>query len=439
MYDLSFLREHYGIIDEHMKRRGITISIANDLIAIDKERREAISACEVLLSQRRKISTKAGVARQEGDQKLFEQLRQEQLDMRSAISEAESLAEEKDNLLMASLMEVPNLLAEDVPDGGGEEDNVEVYRRGEIPVFCFSPKKHHVLGEQMGMMDSKISGGKISGSRFSSLKGPLARLHRVLAEFMIGTHVTRNNFEEYMVPVLVRENILEGSGHLPKFREDLYKIEGNDLWLIPTAETYLTHIPAFIRNLSDDMLPLRYVAYTECFRSEAGSAGRDMQGMFRQHQFGKVELVAVAHPDESANELEYITKCAEGILNDLEISYRKVLLCSADTGFSSMQTFDLEVWLPGEEDGVGGLYREISSCSLCGDFQSRRMGMRCRDKDGGKIYPHTLNGSGVAVGRCMIAVMENYQTEDGGIEIPRVLRPMLGGAMYITPMGEFAL
>jgi seryl-tRNA synthetase len=333
-------------------------------------------------------------------------------------TEEASLAEN----LESRLLELPNLLDESVPDGDDEDQNQLIRTIGDVPSFSFTPKDHVALGEGLGLMDFAL-GAKLAGARFVVLSGQLARLERALAAFMLDTHTGEFGYVETLPPALVNSQTMTGTGQLPKFAEDLYRT--GDKWLIPTAEVPLTNIVA--DEITDSaVLPLRMTAYTQCFRSEAGSAGRDTRGMIRQHQFSKVEMVSIVHPDQSADELERMTSCAETILQKLELPYRVLKLCSGDTGFSAQQTYDLEVWLPGQDEGRG-MYREISSCSNCGPFQARRMKARFRDVETGETrFLHTLNGSGLAVGRTLIAVLENGQQDDGSILLPKVLHSYMG-------------
>jgi seryl-tRNA synthetase len=328
-------------------------------------------------------------------------------------------------------MGIDNLPYDDTPDGADEADNVEIHRWGTPASFDFAPKEHFELPATQDGLDFETA-GKISGSRFVILSGAIARMHRALAQFMLDIHVQENGLTETNTPVLVRDEAMRGTGQLPKFAEDSYQTT-NGWWLIPTSEVTLTNIVSSL-TLDETQLPRRYTAHSLCFRSEAGSAGRDTAGMLRQHQFEKVEMVSVTHPDHSRAELDRMTKCAEGILERLELPYRTVALCVGDMGFGARRTHDIEVWLPGQN-----AYREISSCSVCGDFQARRMNARFRPAGGGKPeFVHTLNGSGLAVGRCLIAVLENGQQADGSVEIPKALRPYMGNTTKITADGSLA-
>jgi seryl-tRNA synthetase len=321
---------------------------------------------------------------------------------------------------------VPNLPAAGVPDGADEKSNVEIRRYGTQRNFAFQPREHDAIGEKLGMMDFAAA-ARLSGARFVVLRRDLARLERALAAFMLDLHTREFGYQETMPPYLVREAALYGTGQLPKFAADLFKTT-DDFWLIPTAEVPLTNLVAD-QILDESVLPLRFTAHTPCFRSEAGAAGKDTRGMIRQHQFSKVELVSIAHPDQSAAEHERMTACAEEVLRRLDLSYRVVTLCAGDTGFAAQMTYDIEVWLPGQ-----GMYREISSCSNCGDFQARRMKARFRKPgEKGTRFVHTLNGSGLAVGRTLIAILENYQEEDGTVILPDALVPYMGGTKVIAP------
>ena len=350
-------------------------------------------------------------------------------DLKGTAQELEARERDLQDELDTALSVLPNILADDVPDGASEDENVELRRVGDIPTFDFKPKEHYELGEALGLMDFETA-AKISGSRFVVTSGQIARLERALAAFMIDVHTLEKGYLEVSPPVMVRGDSLFGTGQLPKFEEDLYKT-GEGHYMIPTAEVPLTNL---VRDsiLSEDDLPKRFTAHTLCFRSEAGSAGKDTAGMLRQHQFAKVEMVSITTPEQSAKEHERMTACAEDILKRLELPYRVVVLCSGDTGFGARKTYDIEVWLPGQDS-----YREISSCSNCGDFQARRMKARYRPEgEKGTQFVHTLNGSGLAVGRTLIAVMENYQQADGSIKIPDILVPYMGGVTEIRAEKE---
>ena len=429
MHDIRLIRDNPEAFDAALTRRSSAFAGASSrLLEIDAARRAKIAAAEAALAERNAASKEVGKAKAAGDDAEFERLRALVAAKKDEIARLEDEAKVEDERLQAELMGIPNLPYDDIPDGADEADNAEVGRWGEPPNWSFDAKEHWEIGEAMGLMDFETA-AKLSGSRFMVLSGALIRLHRALAQFMLDTQVDENGLTETWTPVLVRDEAMVGTGQLPKFAEDSYQTT-NGWWLIPTAEVTLTNISAG-EILDESHLPRRYTAHTQCFRSEAGSAGKDTRGMLRQHQFEKVEMVSVVKPEESEGELERMRRCAEGILEALEIPYRTVVLCTGDMGFGSRRTYDLEVWLPGQK-----AYREISSCSTCGDFQARRMNARFR-REGEKKpeFVHTLNGSGLAVGRALIAVMENYQTADGGMTIPEVLQSYMGGATVITPDG----
>ncbi|MGG7566369.1 serine--tRNA ligase [Rhodovulum sp. DZ06] len=430
MHDIRQIRENPEAFDAALSRRGAA-PVSAEILAVDESRRAKIKAAEDALAERNAASKQVGKAKASGDEAEFERLRALVADKKAEIARLEEEAKAEDARLNDLLLVIPNLPLDSVPEGADEDANQELSRWGEIPDFPFAPKEHYQLGEAMGLMDFETP-AKISGARFMMLTGALTRLHRALAQFMLDTHVDENGLEETWTPVLVRPETMLGTGQLPKFAEDSYQTT-NGWWLIPTAEVTLTSIPAG-EILAEGDLPKRYVAWSQCFRSEAGSAGRDTAGILRQHQFEKVEMVSITRPEDGEAELERMTRCAEGILEALGLPYRRMLLCTGDMGFGARRTHDLEVWLPGQNT-----YREISSVSLCGDFQSRRMNARFR-REGEKKpeFPSTLNGSGLAVGRTLIAVMENGQQEDGSITIPEVLRGYMKGATKITAEGALA-
>lgn len=430
MHDIRQIRENPEAFDAALSRRGAA-PVSSEILALDASRREKIAAAEAALAERNAASKQVGAAKAKGDEAEFERLRALVADKKAEIARLEDEAKAEDAALTDLLLTIPNLPLDSVPEGADEAANVELTRWGTPRAFGFQPKEHYVLGEAMGLMDFETA-AKLSGARFMLLSGALTRLHRALAQFMLDTHVDENGLTETWTPVLVRSETMLGTGQLPKFAEDSYQTT-NGWWLIPTAEVTLTSIPAG-EILDESVLPRRYVAWSQCFRSEAGSAGRDTAGILRQHQFEKVEMVSIVKPEEGEAELERMTRCAEGILEKLELPYRRMLLCSGDMGFGARRTHDLEVWLPGQD-----CYREISSVSLCGEFQSRRMNARFR-REGEKKpeFLATLNGSGLAVGRTLIAVMENNQQEDGSIRIPPALRPYIKGAERITAAGELA-
>ncbi len=429
MHDIRLIRDNPDAFDAALARRG-KAPVAASLLAIDAARRARITAAEEALAARNAASKDVGKAKASGDEAEFERLRALVAAKKDEIARLEDEAKAEDDRLTAALMEIDNLPRADVPDGKDEADNVEVKRWGTPGTYAFAPKEHYQIGEAMGLMDFETA-AKLSGSRFMVLSGALIRLHRALAQFMLDTHVDQNGLTETWTPVLVRDEAMLGTGQLPKFAEDSYRTT-NGWWLIPTAEVTLTNTVAG-EILPETALPKRMVAHTQCFRSEAGSAGRDTAGMLRQHQFEKVEMVSITRPEDSDAELERMRGCAEGILEALEIPYRTVILCTGDMGFGSQKTYDIEVWLPGQNT-----YREISSCSTCGDFQARRMNARFRRGEDKPEFVHTLNGSGLAVGRALIAVMETYQDADGGITIPGVLRRYMKDAARIAPDGSLS-
>jgi len=427
MHDIHLIREDPNAFDARLARRGLA-PVSASLLEIDAIRRAKIVAAERALAERNAASKKIGQAKSRGDDVEFERLRQLVARKKDEIARLEDAARAQEAALEEALLGIPHLPRDDVPEGEDETANVELRRWGIPTAFDFAPKQHWALGEAMECMDFEAA-AKLSGSRFVVLKGALVRLHRALAQFMLDTHVDENGLTEIWTPVLVRDGAMIGTGQLPKFAGDSYETT-NGWWLIPTAEVTLTNLPAG-EILDENTLPRRYTAWTQCFRSEAGSAGKDTRGMLRQHQFEKVEMVSITRPEDGDDELERMTRCAEGILEALELPYRTVVLSTGDMGFAARRTHDIEVWLPGQ-----GAYREISSCSICGDFQARRINARFRRARAKRPeFVHTLNGSGLAVGRALIAVMENGQDAEGGIAIPEVLRPWLRGAMRIAPDG----
>jgi len=424
MHDIRLIRENPAAFDAMLARRGLS-PMSAEVLAIDEARRGRITASETAQAERNAASKLVGQAKAKGDEAEFERLRTLMAAKKDEIARLEAEAAGEDKRLTDILLTIPNAPLASVPDGRSEHDNVELRRHGAPRKFDFAPKQHYELGEAMGAMDFDAA-ARLSGARFMTLSGPLARLHRAIAQFMLDTHITHNGLTEVWTPVLVKDEALIGTGNLPKFAEDLYRTE-NGWWLIPTAEVTLSNLTAG-EIVDEGTLPRRYTAWTQCFRAEAGAAGKDTRGMLRQHQFEKVEMVSLTRPEDSEAELERMTRCAEGILERLELPYRTVVLCTGDMGFASRRTHDLEVWLPGQDT-----YREISSCSVCGDFQARRMNARFRRAgDKRPEFLHTLNGSGLAVGRTLIAVMENSQEADGGIVLPEVLRGYMGGAARIN-------
>mgnify|MGYP004710557387 CR=1 FL=1 len=423
MLDIKWIRENPEALDKALAKRGAG-ALSSELIALDEKRREHVGKVQAAQERRNAASKEIGKAMAEKDAATAEKLKAEVGELKVFLAEAEEAERRLVKELNDALSSLPNVPADDVPLGKDEADNVEVRRIGNQRNFSFQPKEHYELGEALGYMDFERA-AKIAGARFTILKGPLARLERALGQFMLDLHTTENGYTETMPPLMVRDEAVYGTGQLPKFSEDLFRTT-DGRWLIPTAEVPLTNLVADeIVDLKS--LPQRYTALTPCFRSEAGSAGRDTRGMLRQHQFMKVEMVSVTDADSSAAEHERMTACAEEVLKRLGLPFRTVVLCTGDMGFGAQKTYDIEVWMPGQN-----AYREISSCSVCGDFQGRRMNARYRP-EGEKAtrFVHTLNGSGVAVGRALIAVMENYQQEDGSIHIPEALQPYMGGLTRI--------
>ncbi|WJY20122.1 serine--tRNA ligase [Fontisubflavum oceani] len=427
MHDIRAIRDNPDAFDAALARRDMAPQ-SPALLALDEARRACILAAETALAERNAASKEVGRAKASGDEAEFERLRALVAEKKDEIARLEDEAKAKDAALTEALAALPNLPYDSVPDGEDEDDNEEIHRHGSPRNFSFTPKEHYELAATQDGMDFEVA-AKLSGSRFVLLNGGIARLHRALAQFMLDTHTSENGLTEVNAPVLVRDEMMYGTGQLPKFGEDSYQTT-NGWWLIPTSEVSLTNIVNGM-IIEESYLPRRYTTHSLCFRSEAGSAGRDTSGMLRQHQFEKVEMVSITHPDHSDAELERMTKCAEGILEKLGLPYRTVILCTGDMGFGARRTHDIEVWLPGQNT-----YREISSCSTCGDFQARRMNARFRPEGGGKPeFVHTLNGSGLAVGRCLIAVLENGQEEDGSVTLPEVLHPYLGGKTRIDAGG----
>ena len=420
MHDIRFIREQPETFDAKLARRKFE-PVSATILALDEQRRAAQTEMQTLQQRRNEVSKEIGKIKREGG--IADDLMAAVAEIKDKMAAAEESEKQAAAELKVVLEVLPNLPDDDTPDGTDENDNQIVREVGEKPNLV-DPKEHFDLGEALGLMDFETA-ATISGSRFVILKGVLARLERALANFMLDTHTQKFGYTEMALPALVREHVLYGTGQLPKFAEDLYRTE-DDYWLIPTAEVPLTNL-ANGKVLDGKDLPMRVTGWTPCFRSEAGAAGKDTRGMLRQHQFSKVEMVSLVRAEESDAELERMTNCAEEILKQLGLAYRLVTLCTGDMGFSAAKTYDIEVWLPGQ-----GMYREISSCSNCRDFQARRMGARFKDAgDKGTQFIHTLNGSGLAVGRTLIAVLENYQNEDGSITIPEVLQPYLGGLTRI--------
>ena len=422
MLDISIIRDNPEKFDEALSSRGAE-AMSKQLLTLDEARRMAVSQAQELQTKRNETSKQIGQAKAAKDEYLATKLMDEVATMKEQLQIAEESEREASQALENALAAVPNIPLEDIPFGVDEDANVEIRKVGE-PTQIENPKQHFDIGEELGQMDFETA-AKMSGSRFVILQGQLARLERALANFMLNTHTEEFGYTEVVPPALVRDDAVFGTGQLPKFKEDLFRTE-EGFWLIPTAEVPLSNL---VRDqiLDAEDLPLRFTAYTPCFRSEAGSAGRDTRGMIRQHQFSKVELVSIVMPEDGEDELERMTNCAETILQKLDLPYRVMMLCTGDMGFSARKTYDLEVWLPGQDS-----YREISSCSLCGDFQSRRMKTRFRHKgDKQTHFAYTLNGSGLAVGRTMVALLENYQDSDGRVYIPEPLQPYMGGKSHI--------
>jgi seryl-tRNA synthetase len=436
MLDLAFVRGNLPLVEEKLRARGVdTAAVLGDFEARDAERRERITDAEKLKAQRNALSVEVGRLKRAGEDASV--VMEETRALREKTDELEKAAAEAEESLRTLLASLPNLPADDVPQGKSEHDNVTVSTWGELPAFNFAPKPHWELGEALGILDMQ-RGAKISGARFPVYWDQGARLERALANFMLDVHTSEHGYGEVLPPAVVNSRSLFGTGQLPKFADDLFRcvdpegytpgvLRDNDHWLIPTAEVPVTNL---YRDeiLEDGMLPVSLTAYTPCFRSEAGSYGKDVRGIIRVHQFQKVELVKFVRPEESAAEHEKLTAHAENILQRLHLPYRKVLLCTGDMGFSSAKTYDLEVWLPGQN-----LYREISSCSNFSDFQARRANIRYRPQGKNKSeFVHTLNGSALAVGRTWLAILENYQQADGSIRIPEALLPYMGGVTVMT-------
>ncbi|MGB6734038.1 MAG: serine--tRNA ligase [Xanthobacteraceae bacterium] len=461
MPDIRFIRDNPGAFDAGLARRGLP-GEAKRLIALDEERRSAIQKLEAVQARRNAVSREIGEAKKNKDEAKAKSLMAEVAELKEAIPNMEAEEKEASQGLNDTLAQIPNLPLPEVPDGRSADDNVEHHRFGARRDYAFVPKQHFDLGEALGQMDFDVA-AKLSGARFVVLKKGLARLERALGQFMLDVHTSEpHNYTEISPPLLVRDEVMFGTGQLPKFRDDQFisaemawrtkrleeilkpldrEIEKHhtkpketidrliqnaetieEFWLIPTAEVPLTNL---VREsiVDEAQLPMRLTACTPCFRAEAGAAGKDTRGMIRQHQFTKVELVSITTPEQSKDEHERMLSCAEEILRRLDLHYRVMTLCTGDMGFASQKTYDIEVWLPGQN-----MYREISSCSICGEFQARRMNARYRSKEGRDVrHLHTLNGSGVAVGRALIAVMETYQQADGSIAVPEVLQPYMGG------------
>ena len=428
MHDIRMIRDNPAAFDAALSRRGVA-PVSAQILDLDEGRRAKILAAETAQADANAAAKQVGAAKAKGDEAEFERLRALVATKKAEIAALNDEAKEADATLTTLMLTIPNLPYADIPDGADEADNVEIKKHGNPRNFAFNPVEHFEIPAIVPGMDFETA-AKLSGSRFVLLSGAVARVHRALAQFMIDTHVEENDLIETNTPVMVREEMMYGTGQLPKFGEDSYQTT-DGWWLIPTAEVTLTNIVNNV-TLDETVLPRRMVAHTLCFRSEAGSAGRDTSGMLRQHQFEKVEMVTICHPSTSDAEHLRMTACAEGILEALELPYRTVVLCTGDMGAGARRTHDIEVWLPGQN-----AYREISSISTCGDYQARRMNARFKPKDGGKPqFVHTLNGSGLAVGRCLIAVLENGQQADGSVKLPAALHPYLRGKTAINADGQ---
>jgi len=427
MHDIRTIRDNPAAFDAALSRRGIK-GLSAEILALDTARRASILAAESAQAEANKAAKDVGAAKAAGDDATFTRLRALVAEKKAEIAALDTQAKAQDQALTDLLLTIPNLPYDDVPDGPDESGNVEIRRHGNPRNFAFQPLEHYKIPAVAQGMDFETA-AKLSGARFVMLKGSVARLHRALAQFMLDLHVEEHGLSEAITPVLVRPEMMYGTGQLPKFGEDSYQTT-NGWWLIPTAEVTLTNIVNGL-TVEEETLPYRYVAHTNCFRSEAGSAGRDTAGMLRQHQFEKVEMVSITTPDQSEAEHKRMTECAQNILEKLDLPYRTMVLCAGDMGAGARRTHDLEVWLPGQNT-----YREISSVSTCGDYQARRMNARFKPKGGGKPeYLHTLNGSGLAVGRTLIAVLENGQEADGSVSIPAALHPYLRGKTRIETDG----
>ncbi|WP_306094001.1 serine--tRNA ligase [Qipengyuania flava] len=424
MHDIAFIRANPAAFDAALARRGLEPQ-ADRIVALDAKKREAATRVQQAQSRRNEASKAIGQAMGRGDKERAEALKAEVAEIKASMPEWEEAETAAGAELQGLLAILPNLPAEDVPEGADEADNVELHSWGTKRDFGFEPREHADVGPALGM--DFETGTKLSGARFTFLRGDIARMHRALAQFMLDKQTRENGYTECNPPVLVGDDAMYGTDKLPKFAEDSFRTT-DDRWLVPTSEVPLTYSVAG-DILSDLAQPIRLTAHTLCFRSEAGSAGRDTRGFIRQHQFEKVEMVSICRPEDSEAEHERMTRCAEAILEALELPYRRMLLCTGDMGFGARKTYDLEVWLPGQ-----GAYREISSCSNTGDFQARRMNARYRPEGEKKTaFVHTLNGSGLAVGRTLVAVMENYQQEDGSVAVPEALAPYMGGVTKLEP------
>jgi len=436
MHDIRSIRDNPDAFDAALRRRRLA-PLSASLLAIDEKRRSAIAASEQALARRNAASKEIGEAKKTKDSARADALMNEVAALKAKLPELEAAAKEFEDELKTALAQIPNRPLDEVPEGADEHGNVQHHVYGAARSYTFKPKEHVALGEALGFMDFETA-AKLSGARFVVLKKGLARLERAIGQFFLDVHTGEHGYTEVNPPLLVRDDAMFGTAQLPKFRDDQFAAgsldsDGQGYWLIPTAEVPLTNL---VREsiLDEKELPMRLTALTPCFRAEAGAAGRDTRGMIRQHQFTKVELVSITTPDESMNEHERMLSCAEEVLKRLGLHYRVMTLCTGDMGFASQKTYDIEVWMPGQgqDSDKPGMFREISSCSVCGDFQARRMDARYRGSDNKPRFVHTLNGSGTAVGRALIAVMETYQQEDGSIAVPDVLQPYMGGLKVIA-------
>jgi len=425
MHDIKSIRDNPDAFDAALNRRGLAPQSAS-LLAIDERRRAAILASEQAQARRNSASKEIGDAKKAKDEMRAAKLMAEVAELKATMPELEAAAKAADDELSKELAAIPNLPLDEVPEGVDEHGNVQHHVFGAMRDYAFKPKPHFDLGEAMGFMDFEAA-AKLSGARFVVMKKGLARLERAIGQFMLDLHSNEHGYTEINPPLMVRDEAMFGTAQLPKFREDQFPV-GNGYWLIPTAEVPLTNL---VREsiVDEKELPMRLTALTPCFRAEAGAAGRDTRGIIRQHQFTKVELVSITTPETSKDEHERMLACAEEVLRRLDLHYRVMTLCAGDMGFAAQKTYDIEVWMPGQ--GEGGAYREISSCSVCGDFQARRMDARYRGPDSKPRFVHTLNGSGTAVGRALIAVMETYQQENGSIAVPEVLQSYMGGLKLV--------
>jgi len=424
MHDIKAIRDNPDAFDRGLARRGLEPQAAV-LVSLDAARRDHVQKLQDAQARRNAVSREIGEAMKAGDKTRAEALKSEVASLKEFVAGGEETERLLAQKLADALAVIANIPLDDVPDGKDEHANVEVRRWGEKPVFAFAPRQHFEIGEWLGLMDFETA-ARLSGARFVVMTGQLARLERALAQFMVDLHTGENGYTEVYAPYMLRDEAMYGVGQLPKFAEDLFRTTSGH-WLIPTAEASLTNLVRE-KTLEEKDLPLRMTAYTPCFRAEAGAAGRDTRGMIRQHQFSKVELVSITTAEQAAAEHERMTACAEEVLKRLGLHFRTIVLCTGDMGFGSRKTYDIEVWLPGQN-----AFREISSCSQFGEFQARRMEARYKPADGkGSRYVHTLNGSGLAVGRALVAVLENYQNADGSVTVPAGLRPYMGGAERIA-------